>query len=83
MSIVANLVFVVFLWFLIHNQAGTLQWVHGVNPLWALFVLIAVIVLAAAYAEFSEKRKNQDATEPQALGDGKSTARKADLTTGP
>jgi hypothetical protein len=61
MSIAANLVFVVFLWFLIHNQAGTLRWVHGVNPLWALFVLIASVVLLAAYAQWSETRKKREA----------------------
>ena len=82
-SIVANLTFAVFLWFLIQNQEGTLRWVHSVNPLWALFVLIAIIALATGCAEYSERNKNQEAAKRLTRDDGKSTARKADPTTAP
>jgi preprotein translocase subunit SecY len=76
MSIAANILFVVFLWFLIHNQAGTLRWIHGVNPLWALFVLITVIALAAIYAEWSENKKST-ARQTQAEAETASAAPKA------
>jgi len=46
-SIFANLVFVAFLGFLIHNTARTLWWVHHMNPLWFVLVPIAIIVLVA------------------------------------
>jgi len=75
MSIAANILFVVFLGFLIHNQAGTLRWIHGVNPLWALFVLIAVIALAAIYAEWSENNKKSKTAQAEA--EAKSAARNA------
>ena len=46
-SIFANLVFVAFLGFLIHNTARTLWWMHHVNPLWFVLVAIAIVVLVA------------------------------------
>lgn len=57
--IAANLLFLVFLGFLIDNQARTLRWVHGLNQFWFFFVLVAIIVLAAALAELSGLKANR------------------------
>jgi hypothetical protein len=75
MSIAANVAFMVSLVFLINDQAGTLRWVRGLNPLWFFFGAVAIIVLAALLAEWSERRKPatpQAATPPagQAGGEG-------------
>jgi hypothetical protein len=50
LSIVGNLVTVAFMGFLIHNQAGTLRWVHGLNPFWFFLGAIALIATSAFIA---------------------------------
>ena len=57
MSIAANVAFMVFLGFLIYDEAGTLRWLRGVNQLWFFFGALAVIVLAAIAAEWLGSRK--------------------------
>jgi len=63
MSIAGNVVFVVFVGFLISDEAGTLRWVHHLNQFWFLLVVIAAIVLAAILAEWYESRRSK-ITEP-------------------
>jgi hypothetical protein len=63
MSIAGNVVFVLFVGFLISDEAGTLRWVHHLNQFWFLLVVIAAIVLAAILAEWSENRRSK-ITEP-------------------
>jgi hypothetical protein len=67
MSIVTNVAFMAFLGLLIHDQTGTLRWVRNLNPLWFFFGAVAVVVLAAVLAEWSERRKPQtpQAATPQ------------------
>ncbi len=70
MSIAANVAFIAFLAFLIEDETGTLRWVHGVNQLWFFLGAVAIVVLAALLAEWSEHRKLKAAKAGQAGGQG-------------
>jgi hypothetical protein len=85
LSIFANLVFVVFLGLLIHNQVRTLRWVHGVNQFWFPLVLVAIIVLAAVWTELSARSGKQKTNTKEARSQGadKSAVRQADPTPAP
>ena len=52
MSIFTNLVFAVFLGFLIHNAARTMRVVLELNPLWFVLAAIAIFVFVAVVAEW-------------------------------
>lgn len=50
LSIIGNLATVAFLGFLIHNQEGTLRWVHDLNPFWFFLGAIALVAALALTA---------------------------------
>jgi hypothetical protein len=74
MSIIANLVFVLFLGCLIHNQARTLRWVHDVNPLWFFLVGIVIVVLFAVVAERRSGLGKSKAAGAESQADGSGPA---------
>ena len=78
LSIAANLVIAVFLWFLIHNEAGILRWVHGLNQFWFLFGAIIIIVLVAVVTELSTLYKQPKAVQALPQESGKSKVPNAD-----
>jgi membrane associated rhomboid family serine protease len=68
MSIAANMAFMVFLGFLIVDEAATLRWVHSVNQLWFFLGAVAIIVLAALLAELYERGKPATSRTGQPAG---------------
>jgi hypothetical protein len=76
LSIVGNLATVIFLGFLIHDQEGTLRWVHDLNPFWfflGAIALVAVFALVAVASDLYGKAKSARAGTPgevQAAGTG-------------
>jgi hypothetical protein len=64
---------VTFLGFLIHNQKGTLRWVHDLNPFWFFLwaiALVAVLALVALISSYGKGRSAQTGTpgEIRAVG---------------
>lgn len=70
MSIAVNVAFIVFLVFLIEDEAGTLRWVRSVNQLWFFLGAAAIVVLAALLAEWFGRKnlKNAQVGQPGEQG---------------
>jgi uncharacterized integral membrane protein len=67
-TIAANLIIVIFLVFLVRNEAETVRWVHHLNQFWFL-VVIAIIALGGALAELSARSKSKPAEAVPQEGD--------------
>ncbi len=65
-SIIVNLAFMAFIACLIWDEAATLRWLHGLNTLWFFFGAIALIVIAAILAEWTDHKESTTSSAVQA-----------------